>query len=215
MDKTYWTEYYKNNEPPKEPSLFAQAVLSYILKKRGSSPVTESLLELGCGNGRDSIYFARNGIDVTAIDQVDEICQLQDKFVTCKNLSFIQEDFTDFPRYLPEKYDYIYSRFTLHSIREDEANILLKNVHDNLKAGGRFFIEVRSTNDDIFGKGVPVNGEKNAFIYNDHYRRFIHAPELRENHESKGFNVIYSEESRDFAPYKAERPMIIRMAATR
>lgn len=214
MDKTYWIDYYKNNEPPKEPSLFAQVVLSYILKRRGNSPVTPSLLELGCGNGRDRIYFAQNGIDVTAIDQVDEICRLRNRFKSCKNLNFIREDFTDFPGYLSEKYDFIYSRFTLHSIREDEANTLLKNVHDNLKTGGKLFIEARSVNDDIFGKGMPVKGERNAFIYNDHYRRFIDGDELVETLSRIGFNIIYTEESKNFAPYRNERPSVIRVEAT-
>ena len=28
----------------------------------------KELIELGCGNGRDSLFFAKNGINVTGID---------------------------------------------------------------------------------------------------------------------------------------------------
>lgn len=53
-----------------------------------------TLLELGCGNGRDAIFFAKNGIKVIAIDQVaDEISYLASLYA--ENPHFISGDFTD------------------------------------------------------------------------------------------------------------------------
>ena len=49
----YWDIYYKNNNVPLEPTSFAKYCLPLIKKK-------SNFLELGCGNGRDSIFFARN-----------------------------------------------------------------------------------------------------------------------------------------------------------
>ena len=61
---------------------------------------TLSLLELGCGNGRDALFFAKNKIRTTAIDQVaDEISYLASHCATTTkgiaNPHFIAGDFTN------------------------------------------------------------------------------------------------------------------------
>lgn len=61
---------------------------------------TLSLLELGCGNGRDALFFAKNKIQTTAIDQVaDEISYLAKHCATTTkgiaNPHFIAGDFTN------------------------------------------------------------------------------------------------------------------------
>ncbi len=50
MDKKYWNEYYKKDNAPKQPSYFAMNIV-YMLKPN------KKMLELGCGNGRDSVFF--------------------------------------------------------------------------------------------------------------------------------------------------------------
>ena len=45
-----------------------------------------------------------------------------------------------------------------------------------LKPGGKFFIEVRSVHDPLYGKGEAL--ERNAFFYDNHYRRFLVLDEL-------------------------------------
>ena len=61
---------------------------------------TISLLELGCGNGRDALFFAKNKIQTTAIDQVsEEISYLASHCATTTkgvaNPHFIAGDFTN------------------------------------------------------------------------------------------------------------------------
>ena len=62
MDKSYWNKYYSKKLGVQEPSSFAV----YALKMMSDG---DSILELGCGNGRDSFFFADNGIQVFALDQ--------------------------------------------------------------------------------------------------------------------------------------------------
>ncbi|MFA5866904.1 MAG: phage portal protein [Actinomycetota bacterium] len=63
-----WEEQYKEGAAhwatDLTPSLFAQ---EYVEKLKDEG-VNGKLLEIGCGNGRDSIFFARAGFTVTAID---------------------------------------------------------------------------------------------------------------------------------------------------
>ena len=61
----YWNDYYAKNVALQTPSPFAKFVYSNYLN------AGKDLLELGCGNGRDSLYFVSKGINVTAIDASD------------------------------------------------------------------------------------------------------------------------------------------------
>ena len=58
----YWEDYYKNHQDPGEESPFARFVLPFFNK-------SDSLYELGCGNGRDSIFFEKFGLNIIAFDQ--------------------------------------------------------------------------------------------------------------------------------------------------
>lgn len=57
-------------------------------------------------------------------------------------------------------------------------------MHRAIKPGGKFFIEVRGVHDPLYGRGQPQ--EKNAFFYNNHYRRFIVMEELTASRRRRG-----------------------------
>lgn len=204
-DMAYWNEYYSSKKGDVlVPSLFAQCV-EKKLKERGA------LLELGCGNGRDSLFFARKGINVTAIDASEVAIRNLLSANKGANITFLCGDFVKLPALQKLRYEYCYSRFSLHAISEVQENELLENVYGCLKKDGKFFIEARSIHDDIFGKGTMV--ERNAYIYNEHYRRFLDKDEIVEKLIDVGFSVEYAEESRDFAPWKEDNPIVLRVVA--
>ena len=78
-----------------------------------------------------------------------------------------------------------------------------------MKDGGRFFIEVRSVNDELFGLGEKVG--RNSYNYEGHFRRFIVKEELEQKLINTGFIIEYSEEKKDFAPFGNSNPPIIRV----
>ena len=107
-EKKYWEQYYKRYNTPFKPSPFAKYVLHHYLQEK------KYLVELGCGNGIDAIHFAKNGINVIAHDQCEkEIDFLADNYGD-SNLEFKVSDMTNMPT--DKKCDFVYSRFTLHSI---------------------------------------------------------------------------------------------------
>ena len=70
----YWENYYKSRKDTHYPSLFAKFVLKNYVKRNSS------LIEFGCGNGRDAKYFANNHINIIAFDQCEkEILRLLNK----------------------------------------------------------------------------------------------------------------------------------------
>ena len=203
-DTTYWNNYYKESRDTiAQPSPFAIQIAKYL--DRG-----KSILELGCGNGRDSLYFDKIGLCVTAIDASDKAISKLKK-TKCNNSFFICDDFVCATALYTGQYDYVYSRFSLHAINADQENEVIANVFNVLKDGGQFFIEVRSVLDDIYGLGDKVG--EDSFFYNGHYRRFVRKNMLEEKLKEIGFKIEYSEEKRGFAPFGDSDPIILRIIA--
>ncbi len=202
-NKAYWKEYYKNNPNPVEPSSFAKFISGFICPGK-------SLVELGCGNGRDAVFFAKNNIQTTAIDQVEEEMDYLNKKYSLYNLDFKTEDFTNLD--CDQTYDYIYSRFTLHSIDQEAEARVLKWIGSQLNKKGKFFLEVRSINDPMFTKGDKISDNENVTT---HYRRYLDLNETIKKIEKNGLTVIYKLESQGLSPYGDDDPMLIRLVAVK
>lgn len=209
MDKNYWKNIYSKQSEGERPSLFAQYIVeTYQIEGK-------SLIELGCGNGRDAIFFANaNAGQVTAIDQCDNIIELLNRrFQQVGNLQFKCLDFTNLDD--TEKYDIVYSRFTLHSISKTQEEKVLRWAYRNLNENGILCIEVRGQKNEIYKVGLPVEGEPDAFILNDHYRRFIHFESFCKSLETIGFHIDFAAEDKDFAPFNGQNETYIRVIASK
>lgn len=208
MDKNYWKNIYSKQSEGELPSLFAR----YIAENY--SIESKSIIELGCGNGRDAIFFANANANVTAIDQCDNIIELLDlRFQKVDNLKFICTDFTCLDD--STKYDIVYSRFTLHSISKVQEKNVVNWAYRNLNPKGKLCIEVRGKKNEIYKVGLPVEGEPDAFILNDHYRRFLHFESFCKELEEIGFKLVFAKEEKGFAPYNGTDETYIRVIATK
>ena len=204
-DKKYWEDYYLKYRTPSVPSAFARHCLKKYLQ------FGQTLLELGCGNGRDAVFFATQGLWVTAVDQcAEELAFLQ----SCELMENLKFECSDFTR-LPEEtipFDAVYSRFTLHAIdRAGEARVL-RWCGSHIKPGGFFLVEARGVKNEIFGLGTPVPDDPDAFIYNGHYRRFLRAEEVIGSLQKLGFET-FGEERRGFAPFYGKDEIFLRIIA--
>ncbi len=206
-DREYWNRYYKDIIDHKVvPSDFARLVETKL--ERNSH-----IMELGCGNGRDSLYFLSQGHNVIAVDGADAaIDMLNEVTKEDTNALFVCDDFVKCQTLYQMKYDCIYSRFTLHAITEEQENELLSNVKQALIDGGLLCIEARTIHDEIYGKGKKV--EHNAFYYNDHYRRFIDIAEFEDKLKKNGFKILSIEESAGFSKTEESDPVLMRCIAS-
>ena len=64
--KPFWNKKYKTRKMV-SPLDFTKKAWSYL-----KDLDTPHILDIGCGDGRDSLYFAQNGAQVTAIDFAEE-----------------------------------------------------------------------------------------------------------------------------------------------
>ncbi|MGX3010346.1 class I SAM-dependent methyltransferase [Helicobacter sp. 23-1044] len=202
MDKSYWSKFYAKHSGSEKPSLFAEFVWENYLALRGNNL---KLIELGCGNGRDSVYFAKQGISVLGIDQCENMIATLNKRHKSANLSFQSGDFTALPN-AEFAFDAIYSRFTLHSINATQQSNLFKWIAQNLS--GILAIECRGYKNSLYGRGEMV--EKDAFIYDNHYRRFVDFEALCE-FLSDDYEVLFAKEDKGFAPFNGEDDYFFRI----
>lgn len=201
-DTEYWNRFYSTKKTDiVEHSLFAEYIMRYI--NNGCE-----LLDIGCGNGRDSIWFANNDVKVSCID-ASEVAINSIKNNSAKTINAICGDFVYNDVYKTSFFDVVYSRFSIHAIDEDQEKVLFSNVFKCLKEDGIFAIEVRGIHDELYKKGICVG--RNAYIYEDHYRRFIEINELISKLINIGFTVQYAEENINFAPFMDSNPPIIRV----
>lgn len=201
-DTKYWAKYYKTHQNPFNPSLFASFCLNYFKENA-------SILELGCGNGRDAVFLSKKGFRVKALDLCKEEIDFLNHHYKNENLEFKCCDFCDFVD--TYKYDAIYSRFTLHSVNKKSQDNLFSNLNKLLNDNGILCIEVRGKKNSLFGKGESA--EKDAFIYENHYRRFLDFEDLKKDLKNLGFEILYAKEDINFAPFKDENDSFIRLVA--
>tara|TARA_B100001146_G_scaffold170413_1_gene151246 strand:- start:553 stop:1182 length:630 start_codon:yes stop_codon:yes gene_type:complete len=202
-EKEYWNTFYLSREL-NYPSPFAEFCQEKFLKKN------EKIIDLGCGTGRDSLFFFNKGHQVIGVDQSEPIISKLQQLHSDKHesLKFIEADFTN--QTDDEKFDVIYSRLSFHSIDSVSASRTLKWIYRNINDDGKFLLEVRSVKDDLYGKGKQV--ESDAFV-TTHYRRFIRLDELLDELKDIGFKIKYSIEQNGLAIFKDEDPVVIRICA--
>jgi cyclopropane fatty-acyl-phospholipid synthase-like methyltransferase len=194
---SYWDEYYKNN-PVGEPSLFAQFVRQNYLHEG------KSLLEIGCGNGRDAQWFSRTGLAVTGVDLSSEAIKHCREQVT--QAEFFTGDFSELT--MDRKFDYVYSRFTLHAVDEETECKTLTNVWNHLGDHGLFFVEARTILDELCGKGECLSQKE--WIYNGHYRRFLVPENFLGRARKAGFSPCFIHMANGLAPWRDQDPIVMR-----
>ena len=206
-DRAYWESYYAARKAPFAPSLFARYTFENNLK-RG-----DSLIELGCGNGRDAIYFAEHGIRVDAVDQCANEMDYLAKAYQRDGLRFRAGDFTRLES--GATFRHVYSRFTLHSISSERQVALLKWIAAVLEPGGHFHLEARGKKNELYRRGDAVAGEPDAYIFEGHFRRFLDLDETCAALKFAGLHIVEAVEAPGFSPFGDQDETFIRIVARR
>jgi len=199
----HWDEYYKKDNIPDYPSPFAE----YVANKLSNQ---QTILEVGCGNGRDAKFLASQGHLVTGLDRSGEAIELCKKLYSVESLEFFFGTITDIAKINKKKYSLIYSRFVIHAMSLNEEIKTLNMSHKLLNKDGQFFIECRSINDPLSRKGDILS---NTERIEGHYRRFIILEEFKQRLVQVGFKIIKTIESNGLAKFGKDDPVVIRIHA--
>ena len=197
----YWNNFYKKKKHKITPTNFSKFCITFLKKD-------DVLFDLGCGNGRDVLFFEKKGINVFGIDKsAAGINSIKLKKLRKGNL--LVGDFSKINlENITNDYFSIYMRFSLHAITSLQEKNFFKKVLKYKKI--KFmFIETRTVNDELYKIGKKVGN--NEYIAS-HYRRFI-VPKLIKNEIKKKFRIIYFKVAKGFAKYKKEDPKVLRIVA--
>ena len=111
------------------------------------------ILDLGCGSGRDSLYFKNNGYLVTAVDGCEQLAKEAEELISEKVIVSTFEDLK-----LEEKYDGIWACASLLHVNRDKIISLLRKLSNNLKESAVFYISFKyGENEYIDNKGRYFN----------------------------------------------------------
>ena len=132
-----------------------------------------TLLDLGCGDGKDSFFFLSKGYQVTAIDfsiKALKILKEEQRNHPNAKLKILSQDIKNIN--LPEnKFDVVYSDVSLHFFTDKSLTNIFKKINNILKPGGLLFIRVKSKNDGLYGKGKAI--EDDMFMFQGKVRHFF------------------------------------------
>jgi len=166
-----WNKIYSDDSAffGEDPSDFAQKCYSYF-KKFG----VKRILELGCGQGRDTIFFASNGLDVHAIDASKVAIENINQKIRQKNISLDLRYFIarqDLP-FDSNYFDAVYSHmFYNMRFTDEELGFLFKESNRVLKNNGLLYFSVRSDKDVLYNKGKKI--DNNIYEINGFQIRFF------------------------------------------
>jgi SAM-dependent methyltransferase len=152
-----------------EPSLAAIKALKIFRKNK-----ITNIIELGAGLGRDTIFFAKNSINVYALDySASALNKIKQKAKEQNLLKFIKTEVFDIRKLLPfsnENFQACFSHM-LYCMALNNLDLLNLNneIHRILEKFGINIYTVRNTNDGDYMNGIHIDEdlyENDGFIVN-------------------------------------------------
>lgn len=130
------------------------------------------LLDVGCGNGTDSVFFASHGFAVTATDFSESGIDILVKSAKEQGLqitALLHDTAKKFPL-ADNSFDVIYAHLALHYFDDLTTRAVFSEMERLLKPGGLLFVKCKSTDDALYGEGEEVGPD---MYRSDHVRHFF------------------------------------------
>lgn len=110
------------------------------------------VLDLGCGTGRDSLYFKEKGFKVKCIDGSVNMCKIASEALgqEVENKNYLDIDYKDL-------FDGVFACASLLHLKDEDLKIVLKKVYDSLKFNGIIYASFKYGNDERFEDGRFFN----------------------------------------------------------
>ena len=215
----YWETFYKNLTEQLEPSSFSIFVFRYITHTLNISAYNKlKLLDIGCGNGRDLLYFKQNDYQVCGLDESIIACNnIRNYNIKCYNQSILEP--------IKEKFDIYYCRFVIYILDYYDIEKCFQNLYDSMSDNSVLFIETRSTKGEnksildmteqelnlYYNEPDYIEYEFNSVLGTKHKRTLLNFKHLREIYLKNKFVALYAAESAGWSIYKKEDPVLIRL----
>ena len=206
--KVYWADFYARTEYTTGSTFFE------FVSARPGTPGT--VIDIGCGDGRDSCAFGTTDRRVLGLDQSPvgiEHAQQRAADLGLERVEFRTCDVSsadDLGAALDAVRDrggapvLFYLRFFLHAIHEEVQVALLDAIDAHARPGDQLAAEFRTEQDAHTTK-----------VHTKHYRRFQNGPAFVADVRRRGWTVEHEEERSGLSPYGEEDPVLMRVVARR
>jgi SAM-dependent methyltransferase len=203
----YWADFYANSELMGPSQFFA------YVDAHQATPL--AVLDLGCGDGRDSFAFARSGRAVVGVDRSTVAIDRARAAADGSAIEFRVADVADADA-IGAAIDRLrdaagggpvlyYLRFLLHAIVPEDQRALLETLAAKAEPGDVLAAEFRTEADKAAKK-----------VHGNHYRRFQNGPEFGATLADQfGFEVLEQREAAGLSPYQDEDPQLYWIVAQR
>ena len=169
-----------------EPSIAAKKSLILFKEKK-----IKNIVELGAGLGRDTIFFAKNSINVTALDYSFSAIKIINQKAEKHNLSnLVSAKVFDVRKKLPFKDESVNLCFSHMLYCMALSNFDLENLNKEifriLKPGGINIYTVRHTGDSDYNNGIHIG--ENLYENDGFIVHFFSKEKIKKM--STGFNIL-------------------------
>jgi SAM-dependent methyltransferase len=210
-EEIYWANFYAHTHYDQGSTFFD------FVNGRPDTPRT--VVDIGCGDGRDSFAFGAAGRSVLGVDRshvavVHATKQAADmgladrvrfRSVDVSDRAALSATLQEVVGSSPEAPVLFYLRFFLHSIPEDVQAGLLEVISDCARPGDMFAAEFRTDRDRARSK-----------VHQKHYRRYQNGSAFVESLRKRyRFEILHEQESAGLSPYGSEDPVLYRVVARR
>jgi SAM-dependent methyltransferase len=186
----YWNDIYsKQNYFGTGPTILALEAHELIKKNSISN-----ILELGCGQGRDSLFFANFGYNVVGTDISKNAINFVKKIKNEQNLEnlelFIHDTLNSF-NFKNSDFELVYSNLALQFFDLMQLSQIFSNIKKIMKKNSFFLFSTKKSGDKYFEFGNKIS--ENSFEYNGITRFFYNKSQL-ENILKNHFTIISFED---------------------
>ena len=144
-----------------KPSPLLKEIIKYVPKGRA--------LDIGAGEGRNSLFLAKNGFKVTAIDLISEGLKKLKKAAKKRGLKIYTKTINVKKfKFVPSKYSLIILISAIDFLKKSEIEKIIPKIKKSLIPGGAIYFSVFSVKDPQFKKIKKLNlkeVEKKHFLF--------------------------------------------------
>lgn len=131
------------------------SVTKTLREKLGNMPPTSTIIDLGCGHGRDTLHFTSLGHHVLAVDY--SYAMLHHAKTIAPRVHYLNMDMRMLKNLLiDQSVDGIWSHASLSHLPKEDLDSLLKGLYVSIKVGGVLFFSVKIGTHDQIGESGEV-----------------------------------------------------------
>ena len=160
----------------------------------------ESCLEIGCGTGKNTVWFAEKAGQITSVDLSEEMLAKAKEKITTDKVQFVQADITSSWAFRNQLYDLVSFSLVLEHI--ENLDHIFKETAAALKPGGHVYIGELHPFKQYAGSKArfeTAEGVQVVDCFNHHITDFIQA--AKNNGLSlTGINEYFDDDNRNEIP---------------